>query len=42
MAVTPALQQRKGIGSAPVRVGLEQCGKLGFGAEETWGRARAP
>jgi len=31
MAVAPA-HQRKGIGSALVRAGLEQCGKLGFGA----------
>jgi len=31
MAVLPA-QQRKGIGSALVRAGLEECSKLGFGA----------
>ncbi len=31
MAVTPE-HQRKGIGSALVRAGLEQCQQLGFGA----------
>jgi putative acetyltransferase len=31
MAVSPA-HQRKGIGSALVRAGLEQCAQLGFGA----------
>jgi putative acetyltransferase len=31
MAVTPE-RQRQGIGSGLVRAGLEECGKLGFGA----------
>lgn len=38
MAVAPA-HQRKGIGSALVRTGLEQCRQLGFGAVVVLGHA---